>query len=76
MQANTFNQTHTLDKLTTNGPIPGVDVYCMYGSGVNTVRQLAFNVTLSHNIAPIPSAYLYGRGDGVVPLDSLRLCDR
>ncbi|WIA40520.1 hypothetical protein OEZ86_013868 [Tetradesmus obliquus] len=74
--ADTFNQTHTLDKLITAGPIPGVDVYCMYGVGLQTVRQLVFNVTLSDKIAPLPSAYLYGRGDSVVPFDSLRLCDR
>ncbi|WIA40522.1 hypothetical protein OEZ86_013870 [Tetradesmus obliquus] len=74
--ADTFNQTHTLDKLIANGPIPGVDVYCVYGFDISTVRQLVFNVTLSDKIAPLPSAYLYGRGDSVVPFDSLRLCDR
>jgi hypothetical protein len=75
LQARTVSQTRTLDKLVT-GPIPGVDVYCMYGSNLTTVQQLVFNVALSKNIAPLPSSYLYGRGDSVVPFDSLRLCDR
>jgi hypothetical protein len=76
LQANTFNKTHTLDTLIANGPIPGVDVYCVYGFNISTVRQLVFNVTLSDKIAPLPSSYLYGRGDSVVPFDSLKLCDR
>jgi hypothetical protein len=75
LQANTFNSTHTLDDLTAAGPMPGVDVYCMYSS-INTIQQLVFNVTLSNSIAPLPSGYLYGPGGSVVPLDSLRMCDR
>jgi hypothetical protein len=76
LQANTFNQTHTLDALTANGPIPGVNVYCMYGRHLRTVKQIVFNVTLSNNIAPMPTRYGYGLGDSVVPFDSLKLCDR
>ncbi|KAF6258173.1 hypothetical protein COO60DRAFT_1701449 [Scenedesmus sp. NREL 46B-D3] len=63
---NTFDQTHTLDKLVASGPIPGVDVYCMYGIDISTVKQLVYNVTLSNSIAPLPWGYLYARGDSVV----------
>lgn len=76
LQVNTFDQTHTLDKLVASGPIPGVDVYCMYGIDISTVKQLVYNVTLSNSIAPLPWGYLYARGDSVVTFYSLRLCDR
>lgn len=75
-QASAFDQVHTLDRLTASGPIPGVDVYCMYGVNLNTVTQLGFRVDLLKSSAAVPSTFQMTSGDSVVPIVSLRLCDR
>ncbi|RZF49246.1 hypothetical protein LSTR_LSTR002867 [Laodelphax striatellus] len=51
---------------------PGVDVYCLYGRGVDTVEKLIQN----RDQKPGPPLILYGEGDGTVNLQSLQVCLR
>ncbi|KAF6203237.1 hypothetical protein GE061_003655 [Apolygus lucorum] len=52
---------------------PGVEVHCLYGTGIPTITQLLYNQP-SH--FPNKPAFKYGAGDGTVNLESLDSCSR
>ncbi|KAI8463527.1 MAG: Lecithin:cholesterol acyltransferase-domain-containing protein [Monoraphidium minutum] len=62
-------------KVLQQGPVPGVETYCLYGVGVPTSISLVFNNSVAER-APIPRPYktIDTVGDGVVDITSLRLC--
>jgi len=55
--------------------MPGVDVYCIYSRGIDTVSRLIYERHQSYLSGRQPDRRLMGDGDGTVNLDSLRWCE-
>jgi hypothetical protein len=73
LQADMFNQVHSLDSLLA-GPLP-VPTGCVYGRRVATPLTWRFAEQLSPGQRARPGRReAAGMGDGVVNLQSLRLC--
>lgn len=60
-----------------HGPVPGVETWCLYSTSVPTATTLVFNDSVPQR-APItrPFKIVTTEGDGVVDLNSLRLCSK
>jgi lysophospholipase-3 len=54
-------------------PHPGVDVYCLYGSGVSTIERMSYK---DATYFPDRPGLIMGNGDGTVNIRSLRGCLR
>ena len=51
---------------------PNVEIWCLYGSGVDTPSKIIYKDSFDSN----KYYELYGDGDGTVNLDSLRACEQ
>ncbi|KAF8073211.1 Pla2g15 [Scenedesmus sp. PABB004] len=76
--AELYDQVHDLNTLVAKGPVPGVPTYCIYGSGVPTVQSWSYSrIVRDRPAAPgTATPRTMGDGDGVVNVESMRLCSR
>jgi Lecithin:cholesterol acyltransferase len=79
--AGAYDQVHALSGLLAAGPLPGVRTFCIYGAGADTPRSWVYTAPLGPPArgmaaAELPRVDAVGKGDGVVGLESLRLCGR
>jgi Lecithin:cholesterol acyltransferase len=74
--AQLYDRMPGLGSLLEKGPVPGVPTYCIYGAAEPTVQAWRYSaLTRDRPAAPgsaVPTAY--GSGDGVVNVESMRLC--
>ncbi|KAK8391238.1 hypothetical protein O3P69_017126 [Scylla paramamosain] len=57
--------------LLKDAPPPGVDLYCLYGHGINTVEKLVYQ----EGSFPDKPDLVFGEGDGTVNLRSAQVCE-
>jgi hypothetical protein len=73
LQADMFSQVHSLDSLLA-GPLP-VPTGCVYGRRVSTPLSWRYAAEITPNQRSRPGrSEAAGTGDGVVNIQSLRLC--
>jgi hypothetical protein len=76
-QAYSYSQVHAATALLKAGPPPGVQSFCIYGASSDTPLSLRYErPLLAGQPNDMPSVDAVGKGDGVVNLESLRLCKR
>lgn len=76
--ASFYNQVHRLDeRLSMGSLLENVTMFSIYGRNVSTPKTWSFPSNIR---AGVPTANgsvaLWGEGDGIVNLESLRLCNR
>jgi hypothetical protein len=77
VQASSYSQVHAATALLKAGPPPGVQSFCIYGASSDTPLSLKYErPLLAGQPNDMPSVDAVGKGDGVVNLESLRLCKR
>ena len=64
---------NVLEKVRNNLDHPGVDVYCVYGDGLETPAKILY---ANDKDFPMEAEYEMGEGDGTVPKISLEACKR
>lgn len=76
--AELFSDAHNLNALLAKGPVEGVATFCVYGSKQPTVQSWRYAGIIKGRAAPPGSATpaSTGEGDGVVNVESMRLCSR
>ena len=74
MQADVYEVTRDL---TYPVPLLDLQVYCLYGYGVETDEGYLYAVDhFSNSVPPAPSKVQHGDGDGTVNLASLQACTK
>ncbi|WIA20755.1 hypothetical protein OEZ85_005123 [Tetradesmus obliquus] len=72
--ASSYSQVHAAPSLLKAGPPPGVQSFCIYGASSDTPLSLKYDRLLAGQPNDMPRVDAVGKGDGVVNLESLRLC--
>ncbi|KAF8062720.1 PLA2G15 [Scenedesmus sp. PABB004] len=72
--AEAYGRLHQLPALVAGGPISGVRTFCLFGATADTPLSWVWDAPLTPGAAVVPRVGRVGKGDGVVPLQSLRLC--
>lgn len=73
LQAEAIPQIHTIPELLR--PLPNVKTFCIYGVNSDTPVSWKYSSNLKPGTAnELPQVDVVGKGDGVVNLESLRLC--
>ncbi|KAG1693156.1 Group XV phospholipase A2 [Nymphon striatum] len=57
--------------LITDNTVPGVETHCLYGTGTKTTTRIEYGKGFPDTL---PSAIIFGDGDGTVNRQSLELC--
>lgn len=71
-----YSRVRRLRDAVSRGPVPNIPMYCIYGAAKDTAKTYSFESLVPGKMAAPPKVVVYGKGDGSVNIESMRLCNR